>query len=165
MIEVLNKKSSREVWEQIKELVKEDLEYYKFFIGSAKKVNQLGRELGQAKIEFISKTDNKINGYFSYIYDEPTRTAKCFELLGFAKDSAKNYTLIKDFALMLKGIHEDTDHWRIECEITQGAPSAKILEKLVKTGAFRVVGEKKNNIKLIDGNLYNTIIYECLKEV
>ncbi|MGL5440415.1 MAG: hypothetical protein ACRDA4_08590 [Filifactoraceae bacterium] len=165
MIEQLNKKGSQKIWEQIKELVKEDLEYYKFFIGSAKKVNQLGRELGQTKIEFISKTDNKINGYFSYIYDEPTRTAKGFELLGFSKDRAGKYSLMKDFALMLRCLHDSPDYWRIECEITQGAPSQRILEKLVQTGAFRIVGEKKNSIRLIDGNLYNAIIYECLKEV
>lgn len=165
MIEQLNEKGSQKIWEQIKELVKEDLEYYKFFIGAAKKVNQLGRELGQTKIEFVSKTDNKINGYFSYIYDEPTRTAKGFELLGFSKDREGKYSLIKDFARMLKSLHDGTDYWRIECEITQGAPSQRILEKLTQTGAFRIVGEKKNSIKLIDGNLYNTIIYECLKEV
>lgn len=164
MIKVLDKESSSKIWEQIKELVKSDLNYYKFFLGSAKEVNQLGRELGQIKIEFISKTGNRINGYFSYIYDESTRTAKSFELLGFSKDSGVNYILIRDFALMLKCLYDSSDYWRIECEIIQGSPSQKILEKLVQTGAFRIVGEKKNNVKLFDDKLYNTIIYECLKE-
>ncbi|MGL4863078.1 MAG: hypothetical protein ACRC4T_08170 [Cetobacterium sp.] len=165
MIKVLTSEESQSIWKKIRSIVLKDLDYYKFFIGSAKDVSQLGRDIGLEKIEFISITRNSINGYFSYIYDSNTRTAKGFEMLSFEKDKYKNIIFLKDFAEVIKCLHESPDYERLEVEIIESAPSMSILEHLVKLGTFRKVGEKHKCIRLNDNKLYDILIYEHLKEV
>lgn len=163
MITVLNQGTRTIVWDKIRNLISKDLDYYKFFIGSAKNISQLGKEMGLEKVEFISESDNKINGYFSYIYDSSTRTAKEFELLSLEKNS-KNITLLKDFAKVIRCIYDSPDYERLEVEIIKGAPSSCILESLIRANSFRVVGEKRKAIRLNDNKLYDIVIYEHLKE-
>ena len=163
MITVLTQETRIIVWDKIRDLISKDLDYYKFFIGSAKNISQLGKEMGLEKVEFISENDNKINGYFSYIYDSNTRTAKDFEMLSFSKES-KNITLLKDFAKVIYCLHDSPDYERLEVEIIKGAPSSCILESLIRTNVFRLVGEKRKAIRLNDNKLYDIVIYEHLKE-
>lgn len=160
MITVLGCRGSKGIWKKILKVIEENPEENKFFIGSAKRLTQLGGDLGLEKVEFISKTGKELNGYFSFIFDKSTGSATNFEIIKF-RDTP---VLLKDFLEVLKLLIKLIDYKRIETEVQEGSPSMPIFEYLVRKGLFKQVGEKKKNIKLYDNKLYNTLIFEYARE-
>lgn len=157
---IINLKDSQ-VWGRIRKIVAKDPLKYKYFIGAAAEVSQLGKEMGHRKQGFISVEGDEVLGYFSYIHDRGTDTLSDFELIRFKTSSV----LIKDFMDFVNHLCTCNHYRRIEVKIIKGSPSYSIMEKIARRYDFKKVGTLTQAVRLTDKELHDIDIFEKLMEV
>lgn len=112
------------------------------------------------KLEFVSIHDGQIVGYISYSIDRASNN--CYELcvINFTDNCV---TFGVDLYKAIKDIFYKYNFSKLKWSVAIGNPAEKSYDKLVSKLGGRVVGTYKEDIKLWDGSVVDTKIYEVLK--
>lgn len=113
--------------------------------------------------EFVSiDKKNNIIGYFRYTIDRESHYAYGLLALSFKKD--KSITFANDLKVLLKDIFEKYKYDKLDFGVRTGNPIEKYYDKLCIKYGGRIVGVKKRNGKLPNGQSYDYKMYEILQE-
>ena len=106
--------------------------------------------------EFVSVKNNEVIGYITYSTKRNPRIAYDFY--------AVNYTDSPIFAIdLLRAIDNifiEFGFQKIDFSVIVGNPIEKSYDKLISMYGGRVVGVLKNDVCLLDGNIYDKKLYE-----
>jgi hypothetical protein len=105
--------------------------------------------------------DNNIIGYISYNISRHASTAYAFNAINFSKNK---FVFGKDLYNVIDDIFCKFNMNRLEFDVVVGNPAEKSYDKMVEKYNGRIVGTKRQSIKLIDGRLYDEKLYEILKD-
>lgn len=114
-----------------------------------------------SNLEFVSVSGDKLNGYLSANIDRDTRNVRSVAILKFEKDS---FTFSKDMYNFLQNLFLERNFKKISFDVVIGNPIEKMYDRFIERYGGRIVGIKKNDIHLMDGQLYNLKLYEIEKE-
>jgi hypothetical protein len=114
---------------------------------------------------FVSKVGTKIIGYINYGIKRSEHFANSLGIVHFGGKDAKGGVVFgRDVMTALKDIFERYGFIKLQFTVVIGNPIEKTYDKLVKRYGGRVIGIYKNEIRLIDGKLYDVKDYEILAE-
>ena len=111
--------------------------------------------------QFAFVEDNKVTGYFSYTFDNSTKSLYNMGVLSFEKP---NYHFIKAVIKHIKWLFDEKIIDRIEFFAYEDNPAIKGYDKILERFGGKRVGKLTRSQKLYDGKLHNTILYEILRE-
>ena len=114
-----------------------------------------------SKHEFVSIYNNKIIGYMKYSIDRDSNIAHAMRVVNF--DNKCNIIFSKDLRKFLTDIFEKFQFRKLVFSVIIGNPVEKSYDKICEKHGGRIIGIKKENCKLIDGNYYDIKIYEILR--
>ena len=109
--------------------------------------------------QFVSVIDNKIIGYISYRVDRSNNNVHDLSIINFT-DNKTAFGI--DLGQALKDIFEKYKFRKINFYVVVGNPIEKSYDKMIKKYGGRIIGTKKEDAKLIDGEYYDTKLYEIL---
>ena len=115
-----------------------------------------------AQHQFVSvdHVDN-IVGYIAYSVNRQTDSAFGLSAINFTDDKV---TFGMDLGRALIDIFEKFKFNKLSFEVVVGNPIEESYDKMVKRYKGRIVGVKKQDVKLIDGNIYDVKMYEILRD-
>lgn len=106
--------------------------------------------------------NNNVLGYISYGVDWEAMTAYCFGAISFTP--AGNILFAYDLIQVVDNIFMKFNFNRIEWWAYADNPAIRGYDALIKRYGGIRAGYLKQNVKLLDGKLHDTIIYEILRE-
>lgn len=135
--------------------------YYQYFwSGSSEDYNIADNN--DCQRQFVWIEHNNVIGYFSFSLDKYSKSAYNFGLINFSKK--QNILFIKAVIKYIQKMFENNIIDRLDIMAYEDNPANKAYFKLFKKFGGKKVGKLTNNIRLLDGRLHNTILYEILKE-
>jgi len=111
---------------------------------------------------FVSMQGDQIIGYIAYYIDRITNAVTALYIRHFEKKHPCEFG--RDVMTALKDIFEKFHFRKISFSVVIGNPIEKCYDRLVKRAGGRIVGIKKQEVRLIDGRLYDLKLYEVLQE-
>lgn len=109
----------------------------------------------------VDENDNVI-GYISYGVDWETMTTCGFGAISFAP--AGNVLFAYDLRKVIDDIFVKFNYNRVEWWAYEDNPAIRGYDAFIKRCGGRRAGYLRQNIKLMDGKIHNSIIYEILRE-
>lgn len=115
-----------------------------------------------SKHQFVSLDSlGKIIGYIGYKIDRSNESAYALSIINFTDNHA---VFGLDAGNAIKDIFEKFHFRKISFTVLQGNPVESTYDKLVKRYRGRIVGIKKDSVRLIDGKYYNEKLYEIFEK-
>jgi len=112
---------------------------------------------------FVSIHNGEIIGMVGYFIKRPENLVEGIHIVHFGGPAASNFYIFgKDVLTAIKDIFEKYAFNKINFCVAIGNPIEKTYDKLIKRYNGRIVGIKRQEIKLIDGKLYDKKEYEIL---
>ena len=112
-----------------------------------------------SKHQFVSVIDDKIIGYIAYNVHRGDNSVDCLSIMNFTDDKI---AFGMDLGQALKDIFEKYKFRKLNFDVVVGNPIEKSYDKMIKKYGGRIIGTKKEDVKLIDGEYYDKKIYEIL---
>lgn len=112
-------------------------------------------------LEMVSIKDGQILGYMGAYIRRQSNHISSLYIINLGEF---NYTFSKDLRTFICDLFENYNFNKINFTVVIGNPIEKMYDKYVKQYGGRIVGYRKNEVKLIDGKLYDDKIYEITKE-
>ena len=110
---------------------------------------------------FVSVFNGKVIGYIEYQIKRPENSVWGLEVVHFGgKASGNSYIFGKDLFLAMKDIFEKFGFRKISFCVRVGNPVEKTYNKLIKRYNGHIVGVRKQEVRLMDGQLYDEKWYE-----
>jgi len=111
---------------------------------------------------FVSLQGEQIIGYISYWIDRQSDIVSGIHIVHFEKKYP--FTFSRDVITTIKDIFEKFHFRKINVSVVIGNPIERCYDRLIKRAGGRIVGIKKKDVKLIDGQYYDQKLYEILAE-
>ena len=112
---------------------------------------------------FVSMHNNEIIGYIKYQIRRPEQSADGLSIIHFGgKDTVNNYIFGKDVFTAIRDIFEKYHFNKLNFSVVIGNPIESTYDKIINSYNGRIVGFRKQDVKLIDGKIYDTKEYEIL---
>ena len=111
--------------------------------------------------QFVSIKDGEILGFIFYSIDRETESVSSVSIMNLSADI---YTFGADLKRAFMDIFEKYNFTNLTFCAVVGNPVEKSYDKLVKKYGGRIVGIKKQHVKLIDNKLYDLKEYEILRK-
>jgi hypothetical protein len=112
---------------------------------------------------FVSTYQNNVIGLISYQIKRVENSIWGLQIIHFGGPKAPNlYIFGKDVFTAIRDVFEKYSFNKINFGVAVGNPIEKTYDKLVKWHGGRVVGIRKQHVKLLDGKLYDDKEYEIL---
>lgn len=112
-----------------------------------------------SKHQFVSVIDDKVIGYIAYNVNRSDNSVDCLSVMNFTDDKM---AFGMDLGQALKDIFEKYKFRKLNFCVVVGNPIEKSYDKMIKKYGGRIIGTKKEDVKLIDGEYYDKKIYEIL---
>ena len=114
--------------------------------------------------QFVSvrEKDDEVVGYISYDIDRQANIVSDIGIINFGDTKA---VFSKDVMQAIDDIFCKFNFKKIEFSVVVGNPAEKIYDKFIAQYGGRVVGTWRNHTKLIDGEAYDTKMYELFREM
>jgi hypothetical protein len=114
---------------------------------------------------FVSVYSNNVLGMIGYEIKRPENSVCGLHIIHFGgPHAAYSYSFGKDIITAVKDIFERYRFNKLNFTVVKGNSIEKTYDKLVKRYNGRIVGIKEQEIKLIDGRLYDVKEYEILAD-
>lgn len=115
------------------------------------------------KVQMVSIDKNKnIIGYVSCSVDRDTKVADCFGIVNFTKKL--NLTFSKDLMEFLKYLRDIFHASKFNFSAFVGGPPEIMYQKFIRRYGGRVVGTYVDDVRLKDGNMYDSRAFEIMKK-
>jgi len=111
---------------------------------------------------FVSMYDKEIIGFISYQIRRADNLIDGLHIVHFKCKKPHNYIFGKDILTAIKDIFEKYGFNKINFCVVIGNPIEKTYDRLVKRYNGRIVGIKRQEVRLLDGKLYDMKEYEIL---
>jgi hypothetical protein len=111
---------------------------------------------------FVSLQGEQVIGYIAYWIDRVSNTVTGLHIMHF--ENKYPYTFSRDLIAAIRDIFEKFHFRKINFSVVIGNPIEPCYDRLVKRVGGRIVGIKKQEVKLIDGLVYDNKLYEILAE-
>ena len=112
-----------------------------------------------SKHQFVSVHNGEVIGYISYSVSRTEHDVHNLNIINF---SDNKYIFGKDVFQALTDIFHKYGFRKLSFHVIIGNPIEKTYDKLIKKYGGRIVGIKKEDVKLIDGKYYDIKMYEIL---
>lgn len=113
------------------------------------------------KHQFVSVVNGEVIGYIAYNVSRSDDSVNALSILNFSDNKA---AFGMDLGQALKDIFEKYRFRKLSFTVVVGNPIEKSYDKMIKKYGGRIVGTKKEDVKLIDGKYYDKKIYEILAD-
>ena len=134
-------------------------EKYKYWVCDVYYETMTINENTWSKHQFVSVIDDKVIGYIAYNVDRSDNSVDCLSVINFTDDKM---AFGMDLGQALKDIFEKYKFRKLNFCVVVGNPIEKSYDKMIKKYGGRIIGTKKEDVKLIDGEYYDKKIYEIL---
>jgi hypothetical protein len=115
--------------------------------------------------EFVSvDTCGSILGYFRYNIDREVRYAYGLYVVNLSNGIKPSATFALDLKTCITDIFEKFDFSKLRFTCVMGNPIESSYDKLITKIGGSVVGIHKQDVRLLDGKVYDLKLYEVLKE-
>lgn len=111
------------------------------------------------KHQFVSVVNDEVIGYISYNIARQTECANCFNAINFTDNIA---VFGVDLGNAIKDIFEKYGFRKLSFSVVIGNPIEKSYDRMIEKYGGRIIGVKKEEVKLIDGKFYDFKMYEIL---
>jgi hypothetical protein len=112
---------------------------------------------------FVSIYNNNIIGLINYKIKRIENFAYGLHIVHFGgKDASNNYIFGKDIMTSINDIFEKYSFNKLSFDVIRGNPVEKTYDKLIINYGGRIVGIREEEIKLMDGKIYDIKEYEIL---
>jgi hypothetical protein len=113
--------------------------------------------------DFVSTYNGEIIGAIGYQLRRVENAVDGLYIVHFGGPEAPNrYIFGKDVMTVIKDIFEKYHFNKINFTVVKGNPMEKTYDKLVKQYGGRIVGFRTQDVKLIDGQMYDLKEYEIM---
>lgn len=112
-------------------------------------------------LQMVSVKDNEVIGLLGAYIDRETRNVTDLYAINFFDI---NYTFSKDFRKFLAELFDKYGFNKVSFKVIKGNDAEKMYDKYIEKYNGRVVGYRKNEIMLSDGQYYDDKLYEITKE-
>lgn len=112
--------------------------------------------------QFVSVSDNNAIGYIAYSVNRSENSVHSLSIVNFSNDKTDSITFGVDLSRALKDIFEKYKFRKLNFCVIIGNPVEKSYDRIIKRYGGRIVGIKKEDAKLIDGEYYDNKLYEIL---
>lgn len=109
--------------------------------------------------QFVSVWRNIVIGYISYDICRANNSVTNLSIINF---SDNKMVFGRDLQIAIRDIFDKYKFRKIKFYVVVGNPIEKSYDKLIKKYGGRIVGVCKDDVKLIDGEYYDTKQYEIL---
>lgn len=114
---------------------------------------------------FVSVLNNEVIGMVSYQIKRIENAVSNLHIVHFGGRAAQNnYTFGKDAITAIRDIFEKFSFSKISFSVVIGNQAEKTYDRMVKRYNGCIVGIKKQEVKLLDGKLYDKKMYEILAD-
>lgn len=114
------------------------------------------------KHQFVSvDKDNNVIGYISYNVDRQTNNCRNLVIINFTDNK---FEFGMDLGKAIKDIFEKFKFRKLSFTVIIGNPVEKSYDKMIKKYGGRIVGIKKDEVKLFDGEYYDIKLYEIFAD-
>lgn len=110
-----------------------------------------------SKHQFVSVLNGKILGYISYKTLRQNNDAHSLSVINF---SDNKFVFGKDLHQALKDIFEKYKFRKLSFSVVVGNPIEESYDKMIEKYGGRIIGTRKEDVKLIDGEYYDLKLYE-----
>lgn len=115
-----------------------------------------------SKHQFVSlDSDGKVIGYIGYNVYRETYDCDGLSIINFT-DNISTFGI--DLGRALTDIFEKFKFRKLNFKVVIGNPIEKSYDKMIEKYNGRIVGTMKKDVKLIDGEYYDTKLYEIFRE-
>ena len=112
---------------------------------------------------FVSIYNNLILGMIEYQISRSENSVHGLHIVHFGgKDASYPYIFGKDVMTAIKDIFEKYRFNKLSFSVIQGNPIEQSYDRLIKQYNGRIVGIREQEVRLIDGRLYDVKEYELL---
>ena len=132
---------------------------YIYYFGGNYRVNQIGDNADWRRDYAFVDKDGNVSGYFSYNYDECSKSMHNFGLIDF---SGNGQELVRQALKHIRGMFEKGAQ-RLEVMCFGDSPACRLYDFYMKRCGGRQVG-KLTRAWYFDGKYHDSIIYELLAE-
>jgi len=139
----------------------ENEEKYKFFNCSTYWDNQIFEIPDSDWNSFvrISVGDDKVLGYFKANIVRDTYDVSSMVIVNFNLKKI-SFTFIRDLEAFVNYLLEYKKFRKIAFSVVVGNPAERLYDKFIEKYNGRIVGVRKNDVKLVDGKYYDLKLYE-----
>lgn len=134
---------------------------YKFFSTASWREKYESRTSTWDAHEFVSVHDGTILGYISYGINREINHVNGLAIISFSNDK---YHFGKDACTAIDDIFTKSNFSKLKYSVVCGNPIESTYDKLTEKYGGRIVGVERDDVKLIDGKLYDHKIYELFRE-
>lgn len=107
--------------------------------------------------QFVSVYNGEVIGYISYSISRGDNNAYALSIINFSDNKA---IFGKDLGCALRDIFEKYKFRKLNFSVLIGNPAEKSYDKMIAKYGGRIIGVRKEDVKLIDGNYYDEKLYE-----
>lgn len=111
--------------------------------------------------QFVSVSDDEVIGYIGYEIDRETNAVDGLNVVNFSNNKV---TFGMDLGQALKDIFEKYHFRKLSFSVVVGNPIEKSYDRMIKKYGGRIVGIKKEEVKLCDGKYYDEKMYEIFSD-
>ncbi len=115
------------------------------------------------KIVRVSVGDNKLLGYFSASVSRDDNSISSISILNFNLNTI-SLTFIKDLKAFIDYLLDYKKFRKIDFSCVVDNPAMKLYDEFCKKYKGRVVGIRKDHVKLIDGTYCDLKLYEVFRQ-
>jgi hypothetical protein len=115
--------------------------------------------------DFVSTVNGKVIGYIGYSVKRSEFYAESLNIIHFGGKNAKEgFSFGKDVMTAIKDIFERYKFIKLKFVCVIGNPVEKTYDKLIARYGGRIVGIHRNEVRLLNGSLYDVKGYEISAE-
>ena len=107
----------------------------------------------------VSFAEDKVFGFFKATVDREVNQITSLTIINFNLKTI-SFTFIKDLENFVRYLIEYKKFNKISFSVVVGNPAERMYDKFTEKYNGRVVGIKKNEVKLVDGKFYDLKLYE-----
>lgn len=111
--------------------------------------------------EFVSVHDGTVLGYISYTVNRERNNASGLQIVNFSDNKLR---FGKDVFTAIDDIFTKFNFQKLKYSVVLGNPIETTYNKLTDKYGGRIVGVERNEVKLIDGKMYDHKMYELFRE-
>jgi len=144
----------------MKKILRDD-KYKYYFTGNYYDYNFTVPEDSWNNLQMVSIKDGEIIGLLGAFITRNTNSVSDLYFINF-KDI--NYTYSKDMRDFIVELFEKYNFNKINFRVVIGNPIEKMYDKYIEKYGGRIIGIRKDEVRLIDGKLYDDKLYEITKD-